>query len=242
MASTLRKFASKVTPEIVKSVYRSVAGVKPNAAVYRSEEDRLEAMVGPRGVWQESRDFQIDFLRRNDLQPAHSVLDIGCGVLRGGIPLIRYLDVGGYTGFDIRPSVIEEAWLQVEKEGLESKSPIVLVSDTFGRDELGDSKFDYIWCFQVFYHLEDKLVEQCLAQIEARLAAGGRCYANVNCTFDDGSWFEFPYLRRSLDFYENLASQFGLTMTDLGQQREWGYTDKVPGQFDHILEFKRATN
>ena len=240
MARIVRRIARKVTPDFVKSLYRSWVGAKSNAAKPQSEEDRLEAMVGPPGVWQESRDFQIDFLRRKNLQPAHRVLDIGCGPLRGGIPLIRYLNASRYTGLDIRPSVVEEAWRQIEKEDLVSKLPCVLVSDGFGRDELGDIKFDYIWCFQVLYHLDDDLVEQCLEQVASRLAADGRCYANINVVSEEGTWLEFPYLRRSLDFYEALANKFGLVTLDLGQQREWGYTDKVPGQFDHLLEIRVA--
>jgi len=240
MANTVIGVIRKMMPAPVKSMYRNLVTPDTKDAQARTEEERLEEMVGPPGVWQESRDFQIDFLRRNGLEPGDSVLDIGCGPLRGGIPLIRYLDEARYTGIDIRHRVIEEAWSQIRNEKLTIKAPNVVVSNSFGREELGDTRFDCIWCFQVLYHLDDQLVEDCLAQIACRLAGHGSCYANVNLLSEEGRWKEFPYVRRSLEFYESIASRNGLQTRDLGQQRDWGYTNKVPGQYDHMLEFKLA--
>jgi len=76
--------------------------------IHNSEEDRLEAMVGPPGVWKDCRDFQINFLRKMGLKTHHQVLDIGCGPLRGGIPLIRYLDAGNYFQFLLSFELIAE--------------------------------------------------------------------------------------------------------------------------------------
>lgn len=203
------------------------------------EEDRLEEMVGPPGVWKETRDFQVDFLRHLGLRPQHKLLDIGCGPLRGGIPLIQYLDRGNYTGMDIRPSVIVEAHRQIVKAKLADKMPRVLISHSFGRDEIGTELFDYVWCFQVLYHLEDELVESCLQQVSRFLGPQAVCFANVNAVGEQGRWKEFPYLRRPLEFYQALAAKYSIDSKNLGQQREFGYTQKVPGQFNHILEFRK---
>ena len=241
MAKILMGVIRKVTPAPVKSMYRAVVNVVSELTRSQADEDeRLEGMVGPPGVWQESRDFQIEFLTRRGLQPDDSLLDIGCGPLRGGIPLIRYLREEKYTGIDVRQIVIEEAWRQIKKDNLTMKAPHVFVSESFGHKELGETRFDYVWCFQVFYHLNDQLLEDCVAQIASRLAEGGRCYANVNLLLNEGSWKEFPYVRRSLSFYGSIAEKYGLQTHDLGQQREWGYTDKVPGQYDYLLEFRHS--
>jgi SAM-dependent methyltransferase len=84
--------------------------------VFPTEEDRLEAMVGPRGAWKETAAFQIAFLKEMGLRPHHRVLDIGCGPLRGGFPLIEYLQARGYTGVDIRETAIAEGRARIEKE------------------------------------------------------------------------------------------------------------------------------
>jgi len=44
------------------------------------------------------RRFQIDFFRRQGLRPDQTLFDLGCGTLRGGIPIIDYLEPGFYTG------------------------------------------------------------------------------------------------------------------------------------------------
>jgi hypothetical protein len=90
-------------PSFAKKVIKRLRRVlRRSGLVHVSEEERLQALVGPAGVWQESRDFQIQFLTARGLKPEHSLLDLGCGVLRGGIPLIRYLDPGRFVGLDVR--------------------------------------------------------------------------------------------------------------------------------------------
>jgi hypothetical protein len=59
------------------------------------------------GLWDEIGVLQFDFLRQQGLLPQHKLMDIGCGALRCGIPIIRYLDEGNYYGLDINASLIE---------------------------------------------------------------------------------------------------------------------------------------
>ena len=70
--------------------------------------ERRHSLVGPPKLWKLKRDFQINFLKNAGLEPQHYLLDIGCGTLRGGIPLIDYLNVGNYTGIERRRKVLEE--------------------------------------------------------------------------------------------------------------------------------------
>lgn len=228
----IRRLTRRITPRPIARAYERS---KERAA----EQERLEAMVGPKGVWRESRDFQINFLRRRGFQPSHSVLDIGCGPLRGGLPFIRYLDAGRYTGFDIRSEVVEEAQRQVVKSDLVDKRPEILVSTSFGQEELQGRNYDFVWCFQVFYHLSDELLVACLQRIADYISDTGVCYANVNATHEEGSWKEFPYLLRPIEFYESHAAAYGLSTRNLGRQRDWGYTTKLSGQEDLLLEFQK---
>ena len=197
-------------------------------------------MVGPPSVWQESRDFQIEFLTANGLEPSHSLLEIGCGVLRGGVPLIRHLEPGHFVGLDVRPEAVREALQQIQKEGLGDKLAQVLVSTTFGRDELGERTFDFVWAFQVLYHLTDELVEMCLAEVSPRLRDGSKFFANVNTEAPSGNWQEFPFQQKPIEFYRQAAGRHGLAVEDLGQLRDHGYTRKVDGQYNHMLVFKPA--
>jgi cyclopropane fatty-acyl-phospholipid synthase-like methyltransferase len=87
-------------------------------------------MVGPAHLWELKRCFQEDFLRVRGLAPEHHLLDIGCGTLRGGIPLIAHLEPGHYCGVEVRAEVLEEAHKELTEAGLEHRAPrLVLCED-----------------------------------------------------------------------------------------------------------------
>ena len=64
------------------------------------------------------RRFQIGFLRATGLLPGDSILDLGCGSLRGGIPLIEYLGNGCYPGVTVRREVVEDGRRELRGSGL----------------------------------------------------------------------------------------------------------------------------
>jgi len=61
-------------------------------------QQRLELMRGPVGAWPVDRDVQVRALEKLGLRSDHHFLEIGCGPLQSGIPLIRFLQPGHYTG------------------------------------------------------------------------------------------------------------------------------------------------
>src|SRR5436309_3140714 len=142
-----------------------------------TEKRVLEDNMGFRGQWEEHRRFQFEFLKSRGLIQDSRLIEIGCGPLTLGIPVIRYLDSGRYTGVDVRPSVLNLAYRQIGKENLSAKNPRLLFSENFGRDELGDAEFDFAWSFSVLYHLSDELLGNCLAQVRRRLAKNGKYFA-----------------------------------------------------------------
>jgi hypothetical protein len=52
------------------------------------------------GWWDYMQQLQYNFMRAQGLKPRHHLWDIGCGSLRAGVALIRYLDRGHYHGVD----------------------------------------------------------------------------------------------------------------------------------------------
>src|ERR1043165_9261696 len=73
------------------------------------------------GFWHEIGNLQFEFLLGQGLLPSHKLVDIGCGALRCGLPIIRYLEKGTYFGLDINASLIEAAKSELSLAELTSK-------------------------------------------------------------------------------------------------------------------------
>src|SRR6476619_7354649 len=75
------------------------------------------------GLWDLAGTHQLRFLVAHGLRPWMRLLDLGCGCLRGGIHLVRFLDPGRYYGIDVNASLLAAAWLELELAGLRPRLP-----------------------------------------------------------------------------------------------------------------------
>jgi SAM-dependent methyltransferase len=204
---------------------------------------QLETMVGPLGLWDDLKRFQFDFLKSRGLKPHHFLLDIGCGPLQGGLEFIRYLEPGNYAGIDIRPEPIATAHIRVAKSGLAAKNPRLAVSGSFGREELGDGLFDYIWASQVLYHLDAAGLQTCFAAVAARMKPGAKFYGNV---IPDpgmhpvwGQWEGFPFYPHPIDFIRETGERCDLEVTVMGPMRDFGYPAAGDLHLFSMLEIRK---
>jgi len=189
-----------------------------------AKPERRHGLVGPHTLWQEKREFQSQFLREMGLEPQHYLLDIGCGTLRGGIPLIQYLHTGHYYGFDVWGKLIKEARKEVNVTGLEEKAPRLFALPTISHLEV-DVSFDFIWAFSVLIHISDAVLDETLYFASRHLSESGVFYANVNTAKrkKDGTWRGFPLVARPLDFYNQACDANDLVMHDMGSLKELGH-------------------
>jgi SAM-dependent methyltransferase len=128
------------------------------------------------GLWEEMGEKQFAFMVEEGLRPEHTLLDIGCGSLRGGIHFIRYLDPGNYYGLDIQPAFLEGGRLELKRAGLTDRGATLVEDDAFRFDRLG-CQFDYALAQSVFTHVPWNTIVRCLSNIESALVSGGRFYA-----------------------------------------------------------------
>ncbi len=181
------------------------------------------ARAGAAHLWRMQRAFQIHFLQRMGLATDHRLLDLGCGTLRGGLPLIGFLARQNYTGIDVRADVVEEARRELAEAGLEQRHPTIEHVPTLEGLDLG-LHFDFVWAFSVLMHLEDPELETALAFAARHLAPRGRFFANVHLGDGTlGSWSGFPVVARPLDWYAARAAAVGLRTESLGRLRELGH-------------------
>lgn len=199
---------------------------------------KRHALVGPPELWKLKRDFQITFLKERGLRPENYVVDIGCGTLRGGVPIIRYLDVGHYCGIEVRSAVLAEARKELAENNLESKNAVLVSVDSFAAIRL-PQRFNIAWAFSVFFHMADRVLADCLGFVRKHLAADGRLFANVLIGHSPLSdWQGFPVVHRTEEAYARFASDCGLQIRRVGTLRELGHHSGIQQQDEQMmLEF-----
>jgi hypothetical protein len=194
---------------------------------------RRHFLVGPPHLWKMKRRFQMQFLKQRGLQPEHFLLDLGCGTLRGGLPLVAYLEKEHYYGVDIRPEALEEGRKELLEAGQGHKEPVLTLGDRLTNLDL-ERKFHFIWSFSVLIHMTDGILSECLDCVARHLTTEGTFYANVllwrRIELPWLRWRGFPVVVRSLAFYEEQAALHGLEVKKLGQLRHLGHRSGMPGQ------------
>ncbi len=123
---------------------------------YRAKKDPKSAIGGQ---WEKMGSRQIEFFREQGLKSNHSMLDIGCGSLRGGLHFISYLDTGKYTGMDISPELLEKGKSFLKEAGLESKQPKFQLTTNMLFGDF-NQKFDYLNAQSVLSHMPVEDIEE----------------------------------------------------------------------------------
>jgi SAM-dependent methyltransferase len=185
------------------------------------------------------RRFQSEFLMAHGLRADQRLLDIGCGTLRGGIPLIEYLDAGHYVGIEAREEALREARAALAEAGLEGKSPTLIHSADPASVSLQE-QVQVAWAFSVLIHMEDEIVEASLDLVARALDESGVFYANV--ILGDGpraQWREFPVVPRPQAFYEALAARHALDFSVMGPLKALGYPKDAEGGKGMMLRYAR---
>jgi SAM-dependent methyltransferase len=180
----LGRLLGPLVPEPPKRAARRVLGRRYHQLFPGWHRD----VVG--GRWEEVGALQTDFLVEHGLRPEHRLLDVGCGSLRAGVPLIRYLEPGHYFGIDSSAQLLAAGRLEVEQAGLSDKAPVLRCDPRFAVDSFGE-RFDYALAHSVFTHVPINSILVCLLRVGAALRRpGGRFYA---------TFFENPRGTKRLD-------------------------------------------
>ena len=210
-------------------------------SLMQSKEERRHILVGPASLWEMKRDFQIQFLKSMDMLPEHYLLDIGCGTLRGGVPLITYLYDGHYFGVEARKEALDEGKKELREVDLEGKNPTLLLSPDISK-LMVNQKFDYIWAFSVLFHMSDEILNDALNVVSEHLSEKGVFYANVNIgEKKDGNWQGFPVVTRTFAFYSQRCAKYGLSVSDIGSLLDHGHDSGDESQdSQRMLKIEKA--
>lgn len=166
---------------------------------------------------QKRGDIIVDFLRREGLEPHHKVLDVGCGALSQGKPLIEFLDSGNYVGLDPNGWLIEAAI--EEFPHLLNKNPEFSFNNEFST---GKGPFDFVVAHSVLSHVAQWQVDLAAQRIREEVEKDAIFLASVRLTDEDT-------LDRTWQYPGNSFFRFG---TLLGKVTHAGWT------IEHVADYK----
>ncbi|MGB7161241.1 MAG: class I SAM-dependent methyltransferase [Tepidisphaeraceae bacterium] len=158
------------------------------------------------GKWDEIGRLQFDFLVAQGLRPQHTLLDIACGSLRGGVLFIPYLEAGHYLGIDKEPDLIRAGIEEELTPALRaSKRPVLLVDGEFAFTRFG-ARPDFALAQSLFTHLPPALIDKCLRNLRQVIADDGAFYATYFESHDEVAnphqahdWGRFNYTRAQME-------------------------------------------
>lgn len=126
------------------------------------------------GQWETIGRLQFDFLVAQGLTPASTLLDVGCGALRGGVHFVDYLDDGNYYGIDLNSGLLKAGQQEVRAAGLR-KRPNLHRTDEFDASVFG-VRFDFGVSVSLFTHLDANHISYCLMQMRRVMHESSRFY------------------------------------------------------------------
>jgi cyclopropane fatty-acyl-phospholipid synthase-like methyltransferase len=201
-----------------------------------------------------SGQIQFELLRREGLERNSRLLEIGCGCLNAGVPLIQYLDAGKYFGIDPNPWLREAAikHRRVRRLILQ-KRPVFLNNQMFDASELG-VRFDYIFAHSILSHAAHWQLSQFLENTSKVLAPNGKILASVRLA-EGNSWGSAgsPDKQDSMDeewvypdvswfkrtTFEKGANDLGLTTTFKPEYTRL-YVARRPAEFHDWVVIRRS--
>ena len=105
---------------------------------------------------------QLAFLLAAGLNPDSKVVDLGCGVLRGGYWLVHFLDPGCYFGIEPHTGRLEIGVKTIlEPASLEAKRPRFDTNPHFDTSVFGET-FDFFLAYSVWTHASKPQIEAML--------------------------------------------------------------------------------
>jgi SAM-dependent methyltransferase len=149
---------------------RSVLALRP---------DPLEEARRYVGTGFDTGDVQLDLLKLEGCLPSSDVLEIGCGCLTAGVPVMGYLDAGRYAGIEPNTWLVESALeLRRVRRLVKRKRAVFLSRTDFDARELGRT-YDYVLSHSVLSHCAHRQLDQFLENVGRVLRPEGRVVASI---------------------------------------------------------------
>jgi SAM-dependent methyltransferase len=145
--------------------------------------------------WGLSGRLQLDLLKQSGCTEASKVLEIGCGCLNAGLPIMKFLEPGNYLGVEPNKWLIDAILKDKEvAEVVASKKPRFVYDESFDASS-ANMLFDFVISHSVLSHASRPQLELFLRNLQRVLKPQGKILASLVMSNRKGT----PLLRDSND-------------------------------------------
>jgi spermidine synthase len=192
---------------------------------------------------------QLELLKRNNLRPHHHVLEIGCGALAAGRPLIQFLNADRYVGIEPNGWLVDAAYQHFPDmpEWFLDKRPVFLSGADFDASAAG-RRFDFVLSHSVLSHAAHWQLAIFLKNVAMALSPYGAAIVSLRMRNEGGtlmpdslheSW-QYPGVSYfALETMQAEAQNVGLEAEHMPAYREF-FTRHVPSNFHDWIRLRRA--
>jgi SAM-dependent methyltransferase len=147
-----------------------------------AEASDADFLGGPIGDFERVGRLGMDVLLREGLRPSSRVLDVGCGALRLGYWLMRFLDRGCYFGIEPDETILASGLKDVvEPDVLKRADPHFSHNDDFDFATFGES-FDFVYARSIWTHASKPQIRAMIRSFAATASDGGVMLASYHST------------------------------------------------------------
>jgi SAM-dependent methyltransferase len=169
--------------------------------------------VGPAASYDLVGAGQFCLLLALGMRDGNSLLDIGCGSLRGGRFAMMYLNAGNYFGIEPEKWLVQDAIrYEVGEDLIKLKCPRFLHGHDFPLAQF-DRSFEYIIAQSIFSHASPSQIRQCFLEARKVLAPKGIFVASFfrgNRDYRGSTWVYPGIVKYTFEFFAgelNLSCQ-----------------------------------
>lgn len=183
--------------------------------------------VGPPEYYDVVGGLHLVALMAVGMREHHTVLDVGCGSLRGGRFIMQYLLPGNYYGIEPNERLIQAAIdHEIGQDMVDLKQPHFSPDDYFGFSQWG-VQFDYIIAQSIITHAPLSTVEKLMQEASKSLAPDGKFIATVFIGPEDNALEGWSYpegVQWTPETIHQLASAAGLAVSQMRLPHPAGQT------------------
>lgn len=191
----------------------------------KSEYAPHRKFVGPPEKYDLASAGQFSLLTALGLREENSLLDIGCGSLRGGRLFITYLKPGKYFGIEPEQWLIDQGIeTEVGRDLVALKQPAFNNDSNFTLTAFG-RKFDFMLAQSIFSHASQAQIRRCLSEVKKVLEPNGIFAATFfpgETNYEGSEWVYPGCVYYTLEYFTKLAADEGLACKPLN----WTHTNQ----------------